>query len=79
MPEACVQALTEEVHFVEGRKLAEDAMLWVSKGVVAAMTAIAPTVALILSLGKGNPQLDTRARPMLDALKVLVDTHTAYI
>ena len=29
--EVHVQALNEEVHFVKGRKLAEDAMLWASK------------------------------------------------
>ena len=76
VPEARVQALNEEVHFVEGRKLAEDSMLWASKGVVVAMTAIAPTLALILSRGNNDPDLDAQATPMLDAIRVLVHTHT---
>ena len=76
VPKARVQVLNEEVHFVEGRKLAEESMLWASKGEVAALTAIAPTLALILSRGNRDPELDTQAKSVLDAVKVLVHTHT---
>ena len=47
--EAHVQALNNKIHFVEGRMLTE----WTSKRVMEALTAIAPTVTLILSRGKG--------------------------
>ena len=53
-----VQALNEEIHFVVGRKLAEDGMQWVSKEVMAALIAIALTVSLILSREKGNHEQD---------------------
>ena len=76
VPAARVQALNEEVHFVEGRKLAEDGMFCASKGVVAALTAIAPELALILARGNSNPELDRQAKPMTDTVRVLVHTHT---
>lgn len=76
IPEARVQALNDEIKFIEGRKLAEDGMMWATKGVVAALTAIAPTLALILSRGKGDRELDEQAKPMLDAIKVLVFSHS---
>ena len=47
----------------------------VPKGMVAALTAIVPTLALILSRGSTDVELDTQARPMLDAVQVLVHTH----
>ena len=61
---------------MEGRKLAEDGMICASKWVVAARTAIAPALALILARGNSDPELDTQAKPMLDAVRVLVYTHT---
>ena len=76
VPEVRVQPLNEEVKFVEGRKLAEDGMFWATKGVVAALTAITPTLELVLARGKRDPELDEQAKPMLDAVKVLVHTHT---
>ena len=75
VPESRVQALNEEIHFIEGRKLAEEALFWASKGVVAAMTAIAPALALVLARGKKDAELDAQAKPLLDAVKVLVHTH----
>lgn len=76
VPEARVQALNDEIKFADGRKLAEEGMMWATKGVVAALTAIAPTLALVLSRGKGDRELDEQAKPMFDAMKVLVHTHT---
>ena len=64
------------MHFVERRKIAEDGMLWASKGVVAALTAITPTVVLILSRGNNDSELDAQGTPMLDAIRVLVHAHT---
>ena len=55
-----------------GRKLAEDSLFWSSKRVVAALIAITSTLALVLAMGKGDPELDEQARPVLDAVKVLV-------
>ena len=40
---------------MEARKQAEEGFFWTSKGVVAAIT---PTLALVLSRGKGDIQLD---------------------
>ena len=55
--------------------MAEDGFFWASKGMVAALTAIAPTLALILSRGSTDAELDTQAKPILDAVRVLVHTH----
>ena len=76
IPEARVQPLNDEIKFVEGRKLAEDGTMWATKGVVAALTAIAPTLKLILARGKTDTELDEQAGPMLDAVMVLVHTHS---
>lgn len=76
IPEARVQKLNEEIRFVDARKHAEDSMLCATKGVVAALTAVAPTVALILSRGKGDHELDEQALKMLDVVKILVLTHS---
>ena len=43
VPEAHSQALDEGIQFLEHRKLAEEGMLWVSKGIVAAVMAVAST------------------------------------
>ena len=45
IPEARVQALNDEIKFVEARKEAEEGFFWASKGVIAALTAITPTLA----------------------------------
>ena len=50
--------------------------MWVTKGVVAALTAIAPMLKLILARGKTDTELDEQARPILDAVTVLVHIHT---
>lgn len=76
VPEAQVQKLNEEIRFIDARKHAEESMLWASKGVVAALTAIAPTLAIVLSRGKGDHELDEQALKMLDAVKILVFTHS---
>ena len=75
VPEARVQPLNEEIHFTEGRKLAEEGLFWASKGVVAALTAVAPALALVLARGKKDAELDKQAKPLLDAVRVLVHTH----
>ena len=36
---------------------------------------IIPTLTLVLARGKGDPVLDLQAKPMLDAVKMLVYTH----
>ena len=51
-------------------------MMWTTKGVVAALTAIVPTLTLIMARGRANTELDEQARPMLDAVKGLVHTHS---
>ena len=73
--EARVQAINEEIHFTDARKLVEDGFFWASKGMVAALTAIAPMLALILSRGSTDAELDRQATPMLNAAQVLVHMH----
>ena len=58
------------------RKYAEESMFWATKGVVGVMTTITPTVEIILARGKGDAELDQQSLKMLDALKMLVFTHS---
>ena len=60
VPEVRVDALNEEIRFVEARKQAEDGFFWASKGNVVALTAITLTLALGLSRDKDDIQLDER-------------------
>ena len=75
IPEAQIQLLNDEIKFQEARKLGEDAMLWATKGVVGALTAILPTMAVILTRGKQDSDLDEQAVNMFNAVRMLVSSH----
>ena len=75
VPELHVQALNDEIKFMESRRQVEEGFFWASKDVITAIMAITPTLALVLSRGKDDGQLDEQARPMLDTVRVLVHTH----
>ena len=75
IPEAQIQLLNDEIKFQEARKLGEDAMLWATKGVVGALTAILPMMAVILTRGKQDADLDAQAVNMFNAVRMLVSAH----
>ena len=71
VPAARVQALNEEIRFAEGRRDGESSLLTVSKGVVGALSAIAPVLGTVLQRGAADPELIHLA----NAIKLLVCTH----
>ena len=73
--DARAQPLNEEVRFHEVRKYAEEALMWATRGVVGALTAIIPTVALILDRGNTDEELNAQGVHMWDAVRLLVATH----
>ena len=74
--EARVQKLNEEIRFTDVRKYAEESMFWATKGVLGPLTAIGPTLEIILARGKKDSELDEQSLKMLDAVKMLVFTHS---
>ena len=75
IPEARIQLLNEEIKFQEARKLGEDAMLWATKGIVGALTAIMPMTAIILMRGNRDTELNAEALNVLNAIRMLVSAH----
>ena len=75
VPGARVQALNEEIKFAESRKDGENSLLTATKGIVGALTAIAPVMDLILKRGSSDPELDAHGTDMLNAIRMLVATH----
>lgn len=76
VPEARVQLMNDEIRFGDGRKEGESALMTASKGVVAALTAIAPLMDVVMQRGSADPELNNHALDMLNAIKVLVCTHS---
>ena len=74
MPCVRVQALNEEIQFAQSRKDGENSLLMASKGIVGALTAIAPVMDLILQRGSADPELDAHGMDMLNAIRMLVVT-----
>ena len=76
VPDARVQVLNEEIRFAEGRKDGECSLLTATKGVVGALTAIAPTLDIILQRGSADPELNNQSLNMLNAMRLLICTHS---
>lgn len=76
VPAARLQIMNEEIKFGEGRKEGESALITCSKGLVAILTAIAPTMDIILRRGSADPELDAQGIHMLNAIKMAVATHS---
>ena len=62
VPDACIQMLNEEIRFAQGRKEGENSLLIASKGVLGALTAIVPTMDIIVQRGSEDPELDAQAQ-----------------
>ena len=73
---AKVQPLNEEIRFAESRKDGESSLLTATKGVVGALTAIAPVLDIILQRGNADPELNEHGIHMLNAIRMLVSTHS---
>ena len=73
---AQVQLLNEEIRFTDTRKEGENSLLTASKGLVGVLTAIAPLMDIILQRGNADPELNEHAGHMLNAIRMLVATHS---
>ena len=75
VPGVRVQALNEEIKFAESRKDGEHSLLTATKGIVGALTAIAPVMDMMLNRGSSDPELDVHSTDMLNAIQMLGATH----
>ena len=73
---AQMQALNEEIRFTEGRCDGECSLLTASKGIVGALTAIAPVLDTVLQRGSVDPELNAQVIHLANAIKLLVRTHS---
>lgn len=73
--QARVLAMNDEIRFSDGRKDGESSLLIATKGVVGALTAMAPTLDILLQRGSADPELNAQAMNMLSAVRLLVCTH----
>ena len=75
IPGATIETVNEN-HFAEGWQEAGRSLVTASKGVLGALTVSVPTMELILQRGSADPELEAQALNMLNAIKVLVATHS---
>ena len=73
---ARIQAVIEEIQFAEIRKDGEISLLTATKGTVGALTAIGQVMDLILKWASSDPGLDTHGTDILNAIRMLVATHS---
>ena len=75
VPAAWVQALND-IRCAEGRRDGECLLLTASKGIVGALTAIAPVLDTVLQRGAGDPELNAHTINLANTIKLLVCTHS---
>ena len=73
---AQVQLLNKEIRFTDTRKESENSLLTASKGLVGVLTAIAPLMDIILQGGNADPELNEHTSHMLNAIRMLLATHS---
>jgi hypothetical protein len=75
LPEARVQPLNTEVRLVDAAKRCEEALLWATKAMVGALTAVVPILELAIQRGASDPEMDAHAEDLLNGVKMLISGH----